>query len=112
MKPPFCLGIPFPEIQSKNPGNDQHHDNQGIPDSLPPLREDEEYQDGYRNEENDDIQFNREAVEFPPEIVFGFLIHRSYVASGIKVLDVSPHIVLIRWMHFPLQSRRMGQMRM
>ena len=69
MKPSFCLGIPFPVIQRKDPGSDKLQDEQGIPDVLPSWREDEEYQDRDRYKENDDIQFHRKAGMYGFEAV-------------------------------------------
>src|SRR5208337_2304361 len=86
-----CPGLPvfFPEIDRKHQCAREQHGDQREPE---PCRDEKKGQDGYRNEKDDDIQLYCKPVELPPELVFGFRIHHSYVDPGIKVLDVSLHI--------------------
>jgi hypothetical protein len=93
MKPCLCLNVPLPEIKRDNRCSDQHNHDKRDPVTLKAFRYDKEDKDGYGDKKDDDIQFYRETVKFPPELIFGFLIHLFNVTSGIKVLDVSPHIV-------------------
>ena len=92
MKPCLRFMVSFPEVKGDCSCGKEHDRDQGKTVTLEPSREDKEDEDGYGDKENDDIQFYGEAVELPPEQVFGFCIHRLYVTSGIKVLDVSLHI--------------------